>query len=52
MRVALIIILGILFLVGAILDWIQFMDELEDMRSEDGEKEDEQGSHDDWRAAE
>lgn len=52
MKVAAIIILAILFLIGAVLDWVQFMDELEDMRSEDGEAEDEQRTHDDRRTAE
>lgn len=39
MTEALLILLGILFLLGAAIDWIQFQEELKDMRSEDEEIE-------------
>lgn len=38
MTVALLILLGVLFLLGAAIDWIQFQEELKDMRSEDEEE--------------
>lgn len=38
MKEALLILLGILFLLGAAIDWIQFQEEIKDMRSEDEEK--------------
>lgn len=37
MTEALLILLGILFLLGAAIDWIQYQEELKDMRSEDEE---------------
>ena len=37
MKEALLILLGVLFLLGVALDWIQFQEELKDMRSEDEE---------------
>ena len=37
MTEALLILLGILFLLGAAIDWIQFQEELKDMSSEDEE---------------
>lgn len=40
MREALLILLGGLFLLGAVIDWIQLQEELKDMRSEDEEIED------------
>lgn len=35
MTEALLILLGILFLLRAVIDWIQFQEELKDMRSEE-----------------
>lgn len=40
MKEALLILLGVLFLLGAAIDWIQFQEELKDMRSADEEIED------------
>lgn len=37
MTEALFILLGVLFLLGVAIDWIQFQEELKDMRSEDEE---------------
>ena len=39
MTEALLILLGVLFLLGAALDWIQFQEELKDMRSKDADEE-------------
>lgn len=43
MTEALLILLGGLFLLGAAIDWIQFQEELKDMRSEDEETKDGNG---------
>jgi hypothetical protein len=37
LKEALLILLGVLYLLGAAIDWIQFQEELKDMRSEDEE---------------
>lgn len=39
MKEALLILLGILFLLGAAIDWIQLQEELKDMRSEEMEED-------------
>lgn len=39
MKEALLILLGILFLLGVALDWAQFQEELKDMRSEESDDE-------------
>ena len=49
-----IVLLGILFLLGAALDWIQFREELKEMWDEEpeaGTKKDEQRKNDDTGAA-
>ena len=39
LKEALLILLGVLFLLGAAIDWIQFQEELKDMRSEEMEED-------------
>lgn len=39
MKEALLILLGVLFLLGAALDWAQFQEELKDMRLEESNDE-------------
>lgn len=39
MTEALLILLGILFVLGAAIDWIQFREELKDMKSEESDDE-------------
>ena len=54
MKAGLWILLGLLFLLGATLDWIQFKEELKEMRDEEpeaGTKENKQGKDDDFGAA-
>lgn len=41
LKEALLILLGVLFLLGAAIDWIQFQEELKDMRSEDEDGQEE-----------
>lgn len=38
MKEVLLLLLGVLFLLGVAIDWIQFQEELKDMRSEDEER--------------
>lgn len=48
MKEGLLILLGFLFVLAAAIDWIQFQDELEEMRDESEQETKEQGAHDDY----
>lgn len=46
MKEGLFILLGFLFVLKMAIDWIQFRDELEEMRDESEQETKEQGAHD------